>query len=205
MIRINLMPYKRGRVSKKTLDFRNFLMATGAAMAVVVLGGGSLSWIMVGRVHSLQAEKQQMQVQLTQLKAKSAKIATIEQDRKTFAEKIKIIDQLKTRQTRPVMFLDTLAHRLPERVWLTRMEESEGKVTVNGRALTNTDIVEMIQAVKSENFLTDVQLVESRRIRDKELSAYEFTLTGNLVSDEPAADAADAAGAKAAPARGRKS
>jgi type IV pilus assembly protein PilN len=205
MIRINLMPYKRGRVSKKTLDFRNFLMATGAAMAVVVLGGGSLSWIMVGRVHSLQAEKQQMQVQLTQLKAKSAKIATIEQDRKTFAEKIKIIDQLKTRQTRPVMFLDTLAHRLPERVWLTRMEESEGKVTVNGRALTNADIVDMIRAMKEEGFLSDVQLVESRRIRDKDLSAYEFTLTGNLVSDEPAADAADAAGAKAAPARGRKS
>ena len=47
MIRINLLPHKRGRVSKKSIDFRNFLLATGAAMAVVVLGGGGLSWIML--------------------------------------------------------------------------------------------------------------------------------------------------------------
>jgi type IV pilus assembly protein PilN len=200
MIRINLLPHKRGRVSKKSIDFRNFLLATGTAMAVVVVGGGALSWIMASRAHSLAAEKQHMQTELAQLKIKSARIATIEEDRKTFAEKIKIIQQLKTRQTRPVMFLDTLAHRLPERVWLIHMEESDGKVTINGRALTNADIVDMIRAMKEEAFLTDVQLVESRRIRDKDLSAYEFTLTGKLASDEPAA----AETAAVAPAGGKK-
>lgn len=201
MIRINLLPSKRGRVSKKAIDFRNFLMVTGTAMAVVVLGGGAVSWIMAGRVHHLQAEKQEMQTELTQLKVKSAKIASIEEDRKTYAEKIKIIGQLRTLQTRPVKFLDTLAHRLPERVWLTRMEEAGGKVTIHGRALTNADIVDMIRAMKEQGFLNDVQLVESRRIRDHDLSAYEFTLTGGLVSEEAEADAKSGT----APAGGRKS
>jgi type IV pilus assembly protein PilN len=178
MIRINLLPAKRGRISKKAIDFRNFLLVTGAGLAVVILGGGVASWAMASRISSLEQQKVQVQAQLKDLKAKSATIAGYENDRKTFEEKIKIIERLKTDQARPVQFLDELARRIPERVWLIRVEEADGKVNLTGRAVGNTDIVEMIQAVKSENFLTDVQLVESRRIRDRDLSAYEFTLTG---------------------------
>jgi Tfp pilus assembly protein PilN len=179
MIRINLLPAKRGRVSKKSLDFRNFLLMTGAGLAVVVLGGGVTSWIMSGRISSLERHKAETETQLTSLKAKAAEINGFEEDRKTFEEKIEIIARLKTDQARPVMFVDTLAHRIPERVWLIRLEEANGKVTITGRAVGNADIVEMIQQVKADDFLTDVQLVESRRIVERDLNAYEFTLTGH--------------------------
>lgn len=194
MIRINLLPAKRGRTSKKAIDFRNFLLVTGAGLAVVTLGGGVASWAMASRISSLEQQKVQVQAQLKDLKAKSATIAGYENDRKTFEEKIKIIERLKTDQARPVQFLDALAHRIPERVWLIRVEEADGKVTLTGRAVGNNDIVEMIQSVKAEDFLTDVQLVESRRIRDRDLSAYEFTLTGryNLAPDPTADAGADA-------------
>lgn len=197
MIRINLFPSKRGRVSKKAIDFRNYLMLVGSATAVVVLGGGLLTWAMASRIHSLQAEKQQVQAQLVDLKAKSAQIATFEDDRKTFEEKIKIIAQLKTRQGRPVQFLDTMAHRIPDRVWLTRLEEKGGTVTVVGRALTNADIVDMIRSMKDQAFLSDVQLVESRQVQSKDLSAYEFTLTGKLPALAGDAQAAAPGGAPA--------
>jgi type IV pilus assembly protein PilN len=197
LIRINLFPSKRGRVSKKAIDFRNYLMLVGSATAVVVLGGGLLTWAMASRIHSLQAEKQQVQAQLVDLKAKSAQIATFEDDRKTFEEKIKIIAQLKTRQGRPVQFLDTMAHRIPDRVWLTRLEEKGGTVTVVGRALTNADIVDMIRSMKDQAFLSDVQLVESRQVQSKDLSAYEFTLTGKLPALAGDAQAAAPGGAPA--------
>lgn len=179
MIRINLLPAKRGRVSKKSLDFRNFLLMTGAGLAVVVLGGGVTSWIMSSRISSLERQKSETETQLTSLKAKAAEINGYEVDRKTFEEKIEIIARLKTDQARPVMFVDSLAHRIPDRVWLIRLEEADGKVTITGRAVGNADIVEMIQQVKTDDFLTDVQLVESRRIAERDLNAYEFTLTGH--------------------------
>lgn len=179
MIRINLLPAKRGRVSKKSLDFRNFLLMTGAGLAVVVLGGGVTSWIMSSRISSLERQKAATETQLTSLKAKAAEINGYEVDRKTFEEKIEIIARLKTDQARPVMFVDNLAHRIPDRVWLIRLEEADGKVTITGRAVGNADIVEMIQQVKTDDFLTDVQLVESRRIVERDLNAYEFTLTGH--------------------------
>jgi Tfp pilus assembly protein PilN len=171
MIRINLLPAKRGRISKKAIDFRNFLLVTGAGLALVVLGGGAANWVMASRIASLESQKVQAQAQLKDLEAKAATI-------QGFEAKIKIIERLKTDQARPVRFLDTLARRVPERVWLMRVEETDGKVSLTGRALGNTDIVEMIQQVKADNFLTDVQLVESRRIKDRDLNAYEFTLTG---------------------------
>lgn len=190
MIRINLLPAKRGKTSKKAIDFRNFLLVTGTGLAVVILGGGVASWAMASRISNLERQKVQVQAQLKDLKAKSATIAGFENDRKTFEEKIKIIERLKTDQARPVQFLDAMAQRIPERVWLIRLEEADGKVTLTGRAVGNNDIVEMIQAVKVGNFLTDVQLVESRRVRDRDLSAYEFTLTGRYnLAPEPMAEA----------------
>jgi Tfp pilus assembly protein PilN len=189
MIRINLLPAKRGRVSKKAIDFRNFLMATGAGMAAVVLAGGLMSWLMAGRISSLEHQKMEMQAELTDLQAKAAKIASFEEDKKTFEEKIRVIARLKTDQGRPVVFLDKLAHRMPDRVWLIRVGEAKGTVTITGHAVANSDIVEMIRLVK-EGFLVDVQLVESRRVRDGNLSSYEFTLTGKTPEQgEPAEEA----------------
>jgi Tfp pilus assembly protein PilN len=178
MIRINLLPAKRGRVSKKAIDFRNFLMATGAGMAAVVLAGGLMSWLMASRISGLEHQKSDLETELTALQAKAAKIATFEEDKKTFEEKIRVIARLKTDQGRPVVFLDKLAHRMPERVWLMRLGQAKGTVTITGRAIANSDIVDMIRLMKEEGFLIDVQLVESRRVRDGDLSSYEFTLTG---------------------------
>jgi Tfp pilus assembly protein PilN len=197
MIRINLLPAKRGRVSKKAIELRNFLLVTGAGLAVVVLGSGAASWIMASRIASLENQKVQVQAQLKDLQAKAATIRGFEADRKAFEDKIKIIQRLKSDQGRPVKFLDTLAHRIPDRVWLIHVEESGGKVSLTGRAVGNNDIVEMIQQVKADNFLTDVQLVESRRIKDRDLNAYEFTLTGRY-------DGAPDAVAEAMPGNGPK-
>ena len=155
---------------------------TGAGLAVVVLGGGTTSWIMSSRISSLEQQKAQTETQLKALKAKAAEINDYEADRKTFEEKIEIIARLKTDQARPVMFVDTLAHRIPDRVWLIGLQEADGKVTITGRAVGNADIVEMIQRVKADDFLTDVQLVESRRIVERDLNAYEFTLTGHYTN-----------------------
>lgn len=188
MIRINLLPSKRGRISKKAIDFRNFLMATGGGVAAVVLLGGIMSWWMAGRIDSLERQKRDIEGELTSLRAQAAKIATFEEDKKTFEEKIRIIRQLKTDQSRPVKFLDRLAHRVPDRVWLTRVDASGDTVNLTGRAIANADIVDMIRNMKEDDFLHDVQLVESRRVRDGDLSSYEFTLTGRqgaAAAEEP--------------------
>jgi len=183
MIRINLLPHKRNVVSKKAIDFRNYLVVTGTALALAVVGGLVVGWVLGGKVDDLEVQKRGLTQQLAQLKTQSAEIANFETDRKTFEEKIRIIRQLKTHQSRPVRFLDLVARQLPERAWLTKLEEQNGTVTIVGRAVGNSDVVEMIRKLKAVALLENLQLVESRRIIDKDLSAYEFTLTGRFATE----------------------
>ncbi len=178
MIRVNLLPHRKGRTSKKAIGFRNYLMITGGALVLVVVGSMSYGMVLSGKISKLTEQRFQVQNQLDQLKVQSAEVAGYEADRKTFEDKIKIIADLKKSQSRPVKFLDQVARQLPDRAWLTRMEEDGGTVTIVGRAMSNSDIVEMLRRMKQIEVIHQVQLVESRRISEPDLTAYEFTLTG---------------------------
>lgn len=180
MIRINLLPHQRARVSKKAVEVRNFLVGFGGLLALVIVMAMITSWAMTSKVAKLEAQKVQTTQELDQLKKKSAEIVNYEDDKRAFEEKIEVIRKLRSHQGQPVRFLDQLAHQLPDRVWLLRVQEADGRVTITGRALANSDIVEMIRKMKENNLLTGVQLMESKRVVEQSFPAYEFTLNATL-------------------------
>lgn len=182
MIRINLLPHKKGRVSKKQVELRNFLILTGIAAGTVLFLGILVGGIMGSRISSLEAQKQRATAELAELKARSEKIKDYESRKEAFEEKIKVIRQLKKDQSRPVRLLDDIIHYLPERIWLTKIEESDVTLELTGRALSNADIVEMIKNMKSIPAMSNVTLVESRRVQEESFSSYEFTITGRYGS-----------------------
>lgn len=178
MIRINLLPHKKGRVSKKQVELRNFLILTGIAAGAVFFLGILAGGIMSSRITSLEAQKQRATAELAELKSRSERIANYESDREVFENKIKVIRQLKKDQSRSVRLLDDIVHHLPERVWLTEMLESGTTLELTGRALSNADIVEMIKSMKLIPMMSNVTLVESRRVQEDTYSSYQFTITG---------------------------
>ncbi len=180
MIRINLLVQRQGVASKKAIDTRNFLVATAVAIAVVVAAGMGVGWVMDNQIDDLTRQKRMVETQLDTLKKKAAEIANYEADRKAFEAKIAVIKELRTNQSQPVMLVDQLATNLPDRVWLTRIDAKGDDLTIVGRAMGNSDIVEMMERMKNVQVITSLQLVESRRISEANLSAYEFTLTGRL-------------------------
>ncbi|MFQ5508575.1 MAG: PilN domain-containing protein [Leptospirillia bacterium] len=180
MIHINLLPAKRGRVSKKALELRNFLIAAGGAISVVVLLGGVVSWGLGSKVSGLEKERSQVAVQLNLLKSKSARIAGYEEARESFESKIQVIRRLKHNQVMPVRLLDQLAQHLPDRVWLISLSENSGRLSLVGRAIANSDIVEMLQQMKQADIFGNIQLLESRRLVDNGNTSYEFTLTAQI-------------------------
>ncbi len=180
MIRINLLIQRQGLASKKAIDARNFLITVGVAMVLTVFAGIGSGMVMDRKIGALQQQKAAVESRLRVLKTKAAEIANYESDRQSFEDKIAVIQKLRTNQSQPVMLLDQIARNLPDRAWLIRMDAKGDKLTVVGRAMGNSDIVEMMDRMKNVQVLTDLQLVESRRISEANLSAYEFTLTGRL-------------------------
>jgi len=183
MIRINLLTHRRGVGSKKAEGLRKALTVTGIALLVVLAGGLGAGYMLDQNIADLSNQRRAAETNLASLKVKAGEIADFETDKAAFEQKIAIIRQLRTNQSLPVKLLDQLAMQLPERAWLLRMKADGNALTIVGRAMGNSDIVEMMQRMKAVEVITNLQLVESRRIAEQGLSAYEFTLTGQLVEE----------------------
>lgn len=186
MIHINLLPQKRGRVSRKAIELRNFLILTGMGVGVVLVVAFVVAGVLGTRVSSLTSQRNDMQAEIARLKKESAQIANFEEDKKRFEEKIEVIRQLRRYQTRPVRFLDQIAQHMPDRVWLTGLKDMGGKVTVEGMAMSNNDVVEMIRQLKQVEMLSNVQVTESKRTSGEGTSSYAFIMTAQLGEPVPA-------------------
>ena len=103
-------------------------------------------------------------------------------NKKILEDKNRIIEQLKKNQGAPVRLLDELSKSMdPLKIWLTTVTEQGPQVEVDGKAITNSDIVEFINNMKNTKFFTDIQLIESRQAIESNVPVYNFKLRCTMV------------------------
>ena len=183
MIRINLLPTGKSKRVKKRTELQTQLMLAGISMGLTVILCGYFWWQLNHQITVLRNERGRATKERDDLKEKVKEVENFEQNKKVLEEKNRIIAQLKKNQSGPVHLLDELSRNLPDRVWLIAMNEQGGKIDLEGRAITNSDIVDFINNLKRSPFFKDVQIVESRQTTDgeKKISLYNFKLTGMIV------------------------
>ncbi len=114
---------------------------------------------------------------LNALKEKLIEVANYEKDNQEFREKARIIEQLKKNQIAPLILLDEVSEKLPKGVWLTRLTDNGGLISIEGFAHSNYDLVGYIQSLKGSEHLENVMLTESRQAEVEGVSVYKFKLT----------------------------
>ena len=183
MIRINLLPTGKAKRVKKRTELQTQLMLAGVSVGLTVILCGYFWWQLNHQITVLRNERGKATKERDDLKEKVKEVENFEQNKKVLEEKNRIIAQLKKNQSGPVHLLDELSKNLPDRVWLVSMNEQGGKLDLEGRAITNADIVDFINNLKRSPFFKDVQIVESRQANDneKKISIYNFKLTGTIV------------------------
>ena len=183
MIRINLLPTGKGKRIKKRTELQTQLMLAGISVGLTVILCGYFWWQLNHQITVLRNEQGKATKERDELKEKVKEVENFEQNKKVLEEKNRVIAQLKKNQSGPVHLLDELSKNLPDRVWLVSMNEQGGKIDLEGRAITNSDIVDFINNLKRSTFFKDVQIVESRQETDgeKKISLYNFKLTGSIV------------------------
>lgn len=182
MIRVNLLGIERPKRSRRTGKGPGGGLVGGIALALVLIGGmGFVWWSMAARVGALEGEKVALNEELAALKIKVKEVENYEKNKKSYEEKIGIIEQLRKNQTGPVRLLDELSRGLPDRVWLTSLIEQGGRVDLEGRAVTNAEIVEYISNLKASQHIKEVQLIESRQVSEGGIPVYNFKLKCLLV------------------------
>lgn len=181
MIKINLLPSQKAKKGKKKLEIQSQLILASIVLSVLFLVLGYI-WILLNeKVDNLTADKTKLTTELGLLKAKVKEVENYERDKKAVEEKIKIIEQLRKNQSVPVLLLDQISRSLPEKVWLVNVNEQNGVIDLEGKATTNSEIVDFINNLKKSSLFKDVQILESRQNMEGTISIYTFKLKWSLI------------------------
>ncbi len=185
MIKINLLPEKEKKKARVAIPkivipkitipgVPTLPMSVVSFITLIVLG---FLWVSIeNKISVRNAEKKTKEKTLSELKAKVKEVEYYERDNKNFEEKTNIIEQLRKAQSGPVRLLDEISTGIPERVWLSSLNESGGTVNIEGLAFSNSDIVLFVNNLKDSKYLTDVFLIESRQTSQEKLSVYQFRM-----------------------------
>lgn len=182
MIKINLLPIKATR--KREYVKQQLILAVVLLLGAVV---GCYMWYssMDSKITDKKKEIASAKQQIEQYKKAIGEVEKYKGLEEALNRKLAIIESLEKGKTGPVRVLDHLSQIIPKQVWLTVWNEKSGTVKIEGEALTNKHVAQFITALKkpvenpqatekpdptkkTPHFFTDVNLIETRMVDDKD-------------------------------------
>ncbi|OLB02577.1 MAG: hypothetical protein E6K58_02405 [Nitrospirae bacterium] len=181
MIRINLLPGPRAKAIKQQMDVRAELAGGLGLVALTIVVCMFYSGVLDHEIESMQLDKQGKEKQLVVLQEQVKQVEDFEKRKKLLEEKNRIIEQLEKSRAGPVRVLDHVSQSLdPLKLWLVRLNVRGNDVELEGRAMSNDDVVEFVNNLRRTNFFTNILLAESRAGTEQKFNLYQFKLNFSL-------------------------
>jgi type IV pilus assembly protein PilN len=184
VIRINLLPVREAR--RKADLHQQFVLIAAAAVGSLVLATGFHQFVRSG-VTSANKRVEALKTQLEQFKPQQEQVDAFKAKKAEIAQKLDVIDRLDKSRSGPVHILDELASRTPERVWLTSLSATGGKIQLEGMSLDNELVALFLTALNDSAYFANVELKETELKTVDELKLNTFKNAADLESpDAPA-------------------
>lgn len=177
MIRINLLPVKQKAVRQFG---RNQLVLGVLAIGIELVILGTLYRSKSQEVADKTADAQQMAEQVETLEKQSEAVRKLNDQKAQLegladvlggleanrAGPVEVMDELKAMLNRPANDLQRVAQERrdwatnwePKNLWLTKFEEEDGDVAIEGKALSNDDVAEFAVRLANSDHFSDVRL-----------------------------------------------
>ncbi len=177
MIRINLLPTQRAKGPTKKWDVELELAIAIGVFVVTVGICVFYSGMLDDEIDARMLEKQTKEMELNKLKEKVKLVEEFEKRKKLLEDRNRIIEELDKSRSGPVHALDHVSRGLePLKVWLVRLSMKDSEVTVEGKALTNDDVVEFVNNLRRSDYFEDIRLLETRSVIEGKLDVFSFRL-----------------------------
>jgi type IV pilus assembly protein PilN len=182
MIRINLLATgAKARQAKPQYDVRAQALLGVGAIVITLAGCWWYSSSLDSEIEAQKELKQSKETQVAQLKEQVKKVQDFEQKKKLLEDRNRIIDQLEQSRMGPVKVLDHVSQSVePLKVWLTRLGVSSNAVELEGKALTNDDVVEFANNLRRTEYFEEINLQESKAAVENKINVYQFRLAFRL-------------------------
>jgi len=174
MIRINLLPY---RASKKK-ETANQQLIVIAAILLFALATAAVAYsVTLGKIRTTAKEITSSEDELAGLKKKIGEIDNLKKLQAEVQKKLDILNQLRKEKTGPAIRLARLSDIVPERMWLTRYQESGTIVSISGLAYNEEQIAEFMRSIQSSQEFTNVELQVSEQQEVSGVKLKKFDLS----------------------------
>lgn len=155
MIRINLLPYRDAK-KKETATQQLLVMV----LTILIIFGivGAVYLITLGKISTTKSEITKSEAELANLKKKIGEIDNLKKLQAEVQKKLDILNQLRKEKTGPAIRLARMSDIVPERMWLTRYQESGLMVSISGFAYTEELIADFMRSIQASQEFTNVEL-----------------------------------------------
>jgi Tfp pilus assembly protein PilN len=195
MIRINLLG-SGGTVRREIIPSAQRPALLGMVFLLCSMAGVAGWWWHIGQqTTALDSQIVQSEGELTRLRAAAKLVDRAIARKSELAEKLALIDRLRTAQRGPVTLLSTINQSLPDGLWLMELNQRGPAVQLEGRATSLTAVTDFVERLQGSGaFDRPVEIVTTSMETLDEASVVRFAVKAQAVGT--AAAAASAAAAK---------
>lgn len=169
MVKINLLPIKTELRQKALVEHVALL-----SLCIVLIF--ILSWFVQTSINhkkeSLQQEMTSTKLEITKLTAEAGEIEKFKQQKQELEKKLNIIKDLNAKKSGPVEILDQLSLLIPEKAWISSMENKGNGLVLSGIAVDNPTIAGFMKSLQASPYFTGVEL----ELSQQEGANHKFTI-----------------------------
>ncbi len=165
MIRINLLAVERERSKKRVFipAAHRVTIAASLVLLATVLGLAWWFWYLHQESVRVDAEIARAEVETQQLRSVLVQFQKFEARKAQLQQRVTLIEQLRRGQAGPVHVLDEISRSLPDRLWLTAVEQKDNDFTLSGLTTSLTAVSDFIANLESTKwFKKPVEIIDSQ-------------------------------------------
>ena len=183
MIRINLLPAEE-RTTTRSFQLPKSPALVAVGLFLLIASPIAVTAIKQGTtLTGLQEAVAEAKAESIRLQPEIDKINRLNQQTRELNHRIEVVQDLDKASTYYVEMLDKLSQILPKHMWLTKVEEDEGRpgvATVQGYTFTNLLVADLMVRLEKAQHFDDVVLVVIERKLIEGREALEFEIEARL-------------------------
>ncbi|MGK7345335.1 MAG: PilN domain-containing protein [Candidatus Nitrospinota bacterium M3_3B_026] len=198
MIRINLLA---DRHAKDRLIIQQQVVA-GIVIIIASIALCGFWWNMKrGDIAVVNTKIEQAKEELAKQKKIREQVKKMEARERRVKQILEAIEYLRMEKKGPVPYMDELNVLLPQEIWLTRVEDNNGSLTITGFSFSNTAVARLMKNMEKSGQFLNVELKEIRKAKVakedvKKFSVKSMSVIGKKLAEKKAKEEAAKKGKK---------